>query len=94
MSSDSSSSKDDDAASVTPEQLVVTLQVVSPSVGVTRPLFFTDLAADTTLKQLKEKIRQMLPLRPADDHQRLIYRGRALIRDTETLLDIFGEDAV
>ena len=94
MSSDSSSSKDDDAASVTPEQPVVTLQVVSPSVGVTRPLLFTDLAADTTLKQLKEKIRQMLPLRPADDHQRLIYRGRALIRDTETLLDIFGEDAV
>lgn len=90
MSSDSLSSRDGDAAV---EELTVNLQIVSPSVGVTR-LLFTDLVSTTTIKQLKERIRQTLPLRPADDHQRLIHRGRALVRDTDTILDVLGEDAV
>lgn len=94
MSSGSSSSTSGDASPTPPDQLTVNLQVVSPSVGVSRPLLFPDLDASATIKQLKEKIRQMLPLRPADDHQRLIHRGRALVRETDTLLDVFGEDAV
>ncbi|KAM5356406.1 hypothetical protein ACJ41O_003052 [Fusarium nematophilum] len=72
----------------------VNLQVVSPSVGVNRPLLFPGLAANTTVKELKDKIRQTLPLRPADEHQRLIHRGRAIVRDSDTLLDIFGADAL
>lgn len=76
------------------DQPVVNLQVVSPSVGVNRPLLFPGLAAATTIKQLKEKIRQTLPLRPSDENQRLIYRGRALLRETDSLLDVFGADAV
>jgi hypothetical protein len=95
MSSEPSSSSAGDASSSTPaEQLTVNLQVISPSVGVNRPLLFPDLAADTTIKQLKEKIRQALPLRPADENQRLIHRGRALTLGTDTLLDILGLDAV
>ncbi|KAL7942970.1 hypothetical protein V8C42DRAFT_330932 [Trichoderma barbatum] len=77
-----------------PDQPVVNLQVVSPSVGVNRPLLFPGLPAATTIKQLKEKIRQTLPLRPSDENQRLIYRGRALLRDTDSLLDVFGADAL
>lgn len=84
----------DASAAGTPEQLAVNLQVVSPSVGVNRPLLFPGLPATTTLKQLKERIRQELPLRPADDHQRLIHRGRAYGRETDTLLDVLGEAAV
>ncbi|KAJ4856434.1 hypothetical protein T069G_09802 [Trichoderma breve] len=76
------------------DQPVVNLQVVSPSVGVNRPLLFPGLAAATTIKQLKEKIRQTLPLRPSDENQRLIYRGRALLRETDSLLDVFGADAL
>lgn len=76
------------------DQPVINLQVVSPSVGVNRPLLFPGLPASTTIKQLKERIRQSLPLRPSDENQRLIYRGRALSRDTDSLLDIFGTDAV
>ncbi|UNI24430.1 hypothetical protein JDV02_010174 [Purpureocillium takamizusanense] len=77
-----------------PEQLVVNLQVVSPSVGVNRPLLFPDLPSTTTIKQLKHRIRDALPLRPADENQRLIHRGRALLRDSESLLDIFGADVL
>lgn len=76
------------------DELTVNLQVLSPSVGVNRPLLFPSLSASTTVKQLKEKIRQTLPLRPADDNQRLIHRGRAIVRESDTLEDIFGEDAV
>ena len=77
-----------------PDTLVVNLQIVSPSVGVNRPLLFPDLPAATTIKQLKDKIRNALPVRPPDENQRLIHRGRALLRETDSLLDIFGADSV
>lgn len=82
------------ASTATTDEQTVNLQVLSPSVGVNRPLLFPNLAANTTIKQLKDKIRQALPLRPADDHQRLIHRGHALVREADTLVDIFGADAV
>ncbi|KAF4982032.1 hypothetical protein FZEAL_2282 [Fusarium zealandicum] len=87
---------DDDGTTVASsvEEQTVSLQIVSPSVGVNRPLLFPGLPATTTVKQLKDKIRQTLPLRPADEHQRLIHRGRAIVRDMDTLLDIFGADAI
>lgn len=83
-----------EAAAANAGDLAVTLQLISPSVTVTRPLIFPDLAPTTTIKQIKEKVREILPTQPPYDHQRLIHRGRALIRDTDTLLDILGEDAV
>jgi hypothetical protein len=77
-----------------PDPPAVNLQVLSPSVGVNRPLMFPGLSSATTIKQLKEKIRQSLPLRPSDENQRLIYRGRALLHETDTLLDVIGSDVV
>lgn len=71
-----------------------TLQVVSPSVGVTGPLSFSQLPSGTTVKQLKEKIRESLPMRPSDDHQRLIHRGRLLAKENETMSEIFGQETV
>lgn len=73
--------------------LAVNLQIVSPSAGVGN-LRFPDLPAATTLRQLKEKIRETLSWHPADDHQRLIHRGRLLARDTDTLQNVFGEEPV
>ncbi|PNY24445.1 Uncharacterized protein TCAP_05615 [Tolypocladium capitatum] len=94
MATEPSTSQPEGAAATPPGQLVVNLQVVSPSVGVNRPLLFPDLPATTTIKRLKDKIRQTLPLRPADENQRLIHRGRALLRESDSLLDIFGVDAL
>jgi hypothetical protein len=77
-----------------PEPISFTLVVVSPSVGVTGPLTFPHLPATTTVKELKAKIRDALPTKPADESQRLIHRGRMLARDLETMMDIFGRETV
>ena len=77
-----------------PEPLTFTLQIISPSIGVTGPLSFPLLPATTTVKQLKAKIRDALPSKPADESQRLIHRGRMLARETEMMLEIFGQETV
>lgn len=74
------------------DQLSINLKVISPSLP--HPLMLTDLPAVTTVQQLKEKIRQQLPAQPADDQQRLIYRGRMVNRAEDKLLDLYGEDTV
>ncbi|KAH8908812.1 hypothetical protein BR93DRAFT_506839 [Coniochaeta sp. PMI_546] len=70
------------------------LQIVSPSASVSRPLVFASIPASTTIRQLKEKIRNAVATRPADDQQRLIHRGRLLARDEETLENILGAEAI
>ncbi|KAJ3488353.1 hypothetical protein NLG97_g6208 [Lecanicillium saksenae] len=87
-----SASASSDAAA--PEQTIINLQIVSPSVGVNRPLQFPTTPATTTIKTLKGMIRDALPLRPADTNQRLIYRGKALLREEETLLEIMGAETL
>ncbi|KAI6716291.1 hypothetical protein JHW43_001250 [Diplocarpon mali] len=74
--------------------LSFTLQVVSPSVGVSSPLRFPHLPATTTVKELKEKVRNVLPSQPQDESQRFIHRGRMLARETETMLEIFGQESL
>lgn len=85
------------SSSQPPEQsdgpLTINLQILSPTVGV-GTLNFPGIPASTTVRQLKDKIRETVPSRPADDHQRLIHRGKLLSRDTETLQNVFGEEAV
>jgi hypothetical protein len=76
------------------EPLNFTLQIISPSIGVTGPLSFPLLPATTTVKELKAKIRDALPSKPVDESQRLIHRGRMLARETETMLEIFGKEMV
>jgi hypothetical protein len=77
-----------------PESTSFTLMVVSPSVGVDRPLAFSNLPASTSVKELKGKIRDVLPTKPADECQRLIHRGRLLAREAETMEDVFGRETV
>jgi len=77
-----------------PEPTTFTLVVLSPSIGVDRPLNFHHLPATTSVKDLKAKIRDVLPSKPADENQRLIHRGRLLGRETETMADVFGKDTV
>jgi hypothetical protein len=76
------------------EPVNFTLQIISPSIGVTGPLSFPQLPATTTVKQLKAKIRDALPSKPVDESQRLIHRGRMLAREAETMLEIFGAETV
>ncbi|RDW71287.1 hypothetical protein BP6252_07850 [Coleophoma cylindrospora] len=77
-----------------PEPTTFTLNVVSPSAGVSGPLVFPHLLASTTVQQLKARIRDALPTRPTDESQRLIHRGRMLGREAETMTEIFGSDTL
>lgn len=71
----------------------VTVQILSPSLQA--PLRLSSLPRDSTLKQLKARIREAVPhLGPADEDQRLIFNGRVLVQETDTLQGIFGDDGV
>ncbi|RYP00718.1 hypothetical protein DL766_000953 [Monosporascus sp. MC13-8B] len=74
--------------------LKFTLQILSPSTGVPQPLVIQGLPASATIKQLKERLRNILLARPSDQAQRLIHRGRLLAREEETMLNVFGEEAL
>lgn len=78
-----------------PRPSTFTLFVVSPSAGVSNNRITVPLTtASTTVNEVKAKIRDALPSRPSDGGQRLIYRGRMLGRETETMLEIFGQALV
>ncbi|KAL0932967.1 ubiquitin family protein [Colletotrichum truncatum] len=98
MASEASSSTAQPAPApeATSDHLSVNLQILSPSTAAnsSRPLVFPDLPASTTVRQIKEKIRQALPLKPTDAQQRLIYRGRPLQQDGDILLNIIGEEVI
>ncbi|KAI0877062.1 hypothetical protein GGS24DRAFT_179586 [Hypoxylon argillaceum] len=79
------------SASTAPEARRFTLQVLSPSINVPQPLFLT-LPITMTVRQLKERIRSCVSTKPPDDAQRLIHRGRLLARDSETMVELFGEE--
>ncbi|KAI1370903.1 hypothetical protein F4677DRAFT_437239 [Hypoxylon crocopeplum] len=71
-----------------------TLQIISPSVGIPQPLALQELPTDITVKQLKERIRNAVSLKPTDQAQRLIHRGRLLARDSETMTEVFGQETL
>ncbi|KAI0834136.1 hypothetical protein F5Y06DRAFT_175230 [Hypoxylon sp. FL0890] len=81
------------ASTLEAESATFTLQLVSPSVGIPQPLSLK-LPTDITVRQLKERIRNAVSTRPADEAQRLIHRGRLLGRDSETMIEIFGREAL
>lgn len=55
---------------------------------------FLPLPASLTIAELKQKIRDVLPTKPLPENQRLIYRGRPLTRETDTLLSTFGQEVI
>ncbi len=76
------------------EDYLLDLNVLSPSTEVERSLLLPALPASTTVLQLKLKIRELIPSRPQPERQRLIYRGRVLTRDNDSLFVVFGRENV
>ncbi|KAH7128283.1 hypothetical protein B0J11DRAFT_266393 [Dendryphion nanum] len=76
------------------EQLLVNLKVLSPSTEVKSDIALVDLPAATTIQELRNRIRNEIESRPAVDRMRLIYRGRVMMRDADTLIDVFGLDSI
>lgn len=92
MAEDAPSSSNAPSPGDTPP--TVNISIISPSLAVNAPLNFTGLPSSTTVGQLKEKIREALDAKPANEQQRLIHQGKLLNRESETLLDVFGEQKV
>ena len=76
------------------EQVLIDLKVLSPSTEVNGDLFFANIPAVTTVGELKIKIRDEIATRPAVERMRLIYRGRVMATDTDSMFDVFGRDNV
>jgi hypothetical protein len=76
------------------EVLVVNLRVLSPSAELEGGISFPDLPTATTIQQLRTRIQDAAPSKPTTDRMRLIYRGRVLVNDTDTLATVFGAESV
>lgn len=72
----------------------ILLHVLSPSIEIPHKLIFSDVPTSTTVAELKTRICNAVPSRPASERQRLIYRGKALVKDGATLSEIFSQETV
>ena len=70
------------------------LHVLSPSADVPNKITFPDVPVSATVGELKTKICNAVDSRPSPERQRLIYQGKPLMRDTNTLKEIFTEETV
>jgi hypothetical protein len=72
----------------------INLKVLSPSTEVQGDICLLHLPTSTTVKDLRLKIQNEIATRPATDRMRLIYRGRVVPNDSDTLIDVFGIETV
>ncbi|KAA8620828.1 hypothetical protein Alg130_02474 [Pyrenophora tritici-repentis] len=70
----------------------INLKILSPSTEVEGGVNLADVPASTTVKELRSRIQNAVPSKPATDRMRLIYRGRVVANDAETLGNVFGTD--
>ncbi|KAL1598649.1 hypothetical protein SLS60_007789 [Paraconiothyrium brasiliense] len=75
-------------------ELAVNLKILSPSAEVEGGIHLVDLPANTTIRELRQRIQDVAPSRPAIDRMRLIYRGRVVANDNDTLANVFGAENI
>ncbi|KAF7169773.1 hypothetical protein CNMCM5623_002402 [Aspergillus felis] len=83
-----SNSSDQQTAALETVPRSITLHVLCPSLP--NRFTFDDLPLSTTVAGLKARLTESIPSRPAPSHQRLIWRGRALLDDAMTLENVLG----
>lgn len=77
-----------------PDHHVIDLRILTQSPEISNQLHFHSLRTSTTIGQLKEHIRQASSSQIPVENQRLIYKGRRLAADGDTLATVLGQDAV
>jgi hypothetical protein len=70
------------------------LKILSPSTEVEGGISFPDIPTSTTIKELRSRIQDAVQSKPAPDRMRLIYRGRVVANDGDTLGNVFGAESV
>lgn len=83
-----------DARDARDEPLAINLKVLSPSSEIEGGLHLRDLAASTTVRELRLRIQDAVPSRPGPERMRLIYRGKVVANDADSLEAVFGADNV
>jgi len=72
----------------------IALHVLSPSLPPPSRFTLNDLPRSTTVADLKTRISQSIPSQPSSVNQRLIYRGKPLMNQNETLQTILEPPGV
>ena len=75
-----------------PQERTVTITIKSP--GAELPTTLHDIKLRTTISDLKKIIREQSASHPAESRQRLIFHGKPLLRDQQTLSEALGENMV
>jgi hypothetical protein len=74
--------------------LTLNLKILSPSSEIEGGIRLQDLPASTTVRELRLKIQHVVPSKPGPERMRLIYRGKVVANDADTLENVFGADNV
>lgn len=77
-----------------PTTQFIDIKILGPSEELRNGIQFNGIPKTFTIAELKERIQNELPSRPAPAKQRLIYLGRVLQPDDQTLAHFFGENVV
>ncbi|KAF2010843.1 hypothetical protein BU24DRAFT_454394 [Aaosphaeria arxii CBS 175.79] len=70
--------------------LEINLKILSPSTEVKGDINLPSIAATTTISELRARLQNEIETRPAVERMRLIYRGRVVANDSDSLINIFG----
>lgn len=70
----------------------INVSVKTPNVELSTSL--QNVPLSTTIRELKQMIRENAPTQPAENRQRLIFHGRPLLRDEQALVDALGENMI
>ncbi|KAH8727982.1 hypothetical protein GQ44DRAFT_676010 [Phaeosphaeriaceae sp. PMI808] len=76
------------------EDLTINLKILSPSTELEGGVSLPNVPATTTIKELRSLIQDAVPSKPATERMRLIYRGRVVANDQDTLGYVFGADNI
>ncbi|KAG9191550.1 hypothetical protein G6011_10284 [Alternaria panax] len=76
------------------EAQTINLKILSPSTEVEGGVHLADMPASTTVRELRSRIQDAAPSKPAPERMRLIYRGRVVANDADTLSKVFGADNI
>lgn len=72
----------------------INLTVLSPSTEVEGDINFPDIPTTISVKALQHAIQNAVPSRPALERIRLVYRGRVVNNEKDTLSTVFGAENV
>ncbi|KAI9814246.1 MAG: hypothetical protein M1827_003412 [Pycnora praestabilis] len=80
--------------SLTNKSKTIFLHILSPSSEIANKLSFPSLPSTTTVGDLKNKVRDAVVSKPSTERMRLIHQGRVVARDSDTMKDVLGQEAI